>query len=255
MLDPAENLLVVADLGAAGNLVKNIVLQSPDVDFPYPDRLKTILAQYPDSLRHDKKSWLHFEYRLRQWKKLHGVDLSDDLNWTDYQTHCLVREKPVVFLNHSAFYQVPEFLKFYEKLKTLVVVATDDWQVKWQVRAYVEKKGIEELHDFSFESDKQQQIEQFIRDHGAEEYYRTNIDNMYEIMKQRASEMLTYIDSSHVLPLEWIIVTGDDQRIVDRIEKCFGISIPFDHASIILETWRKLHWPTEETLDWKWWKQ
>ena len=250
------DLLITADLGAAGNLVKNIVVQSTQVDFPYhEDRLRTVLRQYPTSLRNDKTAWLEFEYRLRNWKKFYGIDLSDHLDWKQYLAIHRDRSLPAVFLNHSAFYQISEFLEFYRNLSTILVIATNDWQLKWQVRAYVEKIGVENLHDFSFAFDKAKQIKKFIEDHGKEEYYRSNIVNMFEIMKERSIEITKYVDPSRILPLEWLIFPGHDDLLLQHIEKCFDINLPIDQANTILATWRKLHWDPEDTLDWKWWKQ
>ena len=248
------DLLIVADLGAAGNLVKNIVVQSHQVDFPCQDRLDTVLRQYPNVLRDDKSNWLNFEYRLRNWEKLYGIYLSDCLDWKKYQLARPLREKSVVFLNHSAFYQIPEFLEFYQNLPTLSVLATDDWQLKWQVRAYVEKKGLENLHDFTFETDREQQIKNFIDANGKDAYHRINIINMFEIMKQRASDFVRHVDTEKILPLQWLITPNNDDCLLERIENCLEITIPTNSAKMILESWRKLHWDPADTLDWKWWR-
>lgn len=249
------DLLIVADLGAAGNLVKNMIVQSPQVDFPYQDRLGTVLKQYPDTLRQDKSTWLNFEYRLRNWEQSYGIDLSENLDWEEYQLVRQCHEKSAVFLNHSAFYQIPEFLEFYQNLLTILVLGTDDWQLKWQVRAYVEKKGVENLHDFTFEIDRDRQIKEFIDRHGRDEYHRVNIANMFEIMKQRSLEIAKYVDTSKVLPLQWLIIPENDQRLVEHLENSFEIKLPLHDVKLILDAWRKLHWHPQHTLDWKWWTQ
>lgn len=62
-----KDFLVVADLGAAGNLVRNLLLLG-DTDWPQEtNRLARILNQYPVNL--ELKNWLEQEYRLRFWTR------------------------------------------------------------------------------------------------------------------------------------------------------------------------------------------
>ena len=58
-----QHKLVVADLGAAGNLVKNLIMLSPEIHWPFQkDRYQTILNQYSTTVNFD--NWLSIEYQL-----------------------------------------------------------------------------------------------------------------------------------------------------------------------------------------------
>ena len=135
-------MIVCADLGVAGNLVRNICLMSPDVDWPFENnKLDGLIKQYPEYLSHEKFRWLDVEYQNRFWQKEYGVDISNSVpeNFLEYYQ----KYKNVVWLNHSVFYNDNDLLKLL-KLENPLFLYTDTVQgLEWQVRAYSEKKTVE----------------------------------------------------------------------------------------------------------------
>ena len=80
-------ILLVGDLGAGTNMVKNILLLSEDVDWPANpviDRLAFIKQNiYPDSLKNNMQLWLKCEYRLRNFNHYYPIIVEANT----FQTH------------------------------------------------------------------------------------------------------------------------------------------------------------------------
>lgn len=243
-----QNKLVVADLGAAGNLVKNLILLSPDIHWPLQtDRYQTILNQYSTTVNFN--NWLPTEYQLRLWKSQYQVDLSDDLDYTLYSKSTLPK-LPIVFLNHSAFYQLEQFNEFKKILDTIYVMPNTEFGLIWQIRSYCEKKSVPLLHDFSFETDKTTQINDHIQKHGHESYYCMNIANMKEIVGHRQQMLKQYFDTGSIIALEHLI-QGPVDSVVNVLSNALNISLPVEQATAIVDAWRNLHWDPEKTFEWK----
>lgn len=245
------NFLVAGDIGAASNLVRNVMLLSKDIDWPLATpRLETVLAQYPGKLTQNKTEWMHIEVRLRFFQQFYGFDMSQELNWNNYKMHVKDTAKPAVFLNHSFVWELDNFFKFSEQMPSIVVMPTTDFGIEWQVRAYCEKKGVEIMHNFTFPDNIEEQKASYINKHGSEAWYKENIVNMKAIIKERRDHTVKTVDSKMLLPLEWLI-NGTDLLTVERLHERFNIDIDFEQASQVLDTWRNLHWPVEQTYDWK----
>lgn len=243
-----KNILVIADLGAAGNLVKNLLFLSDQVDWPLKDdRFERISKQY-SSQTTSFNNWLDKEYELRFWHRLYGIDLSDNLDWDQYKksgNDC--GSKPIVFLNHSAFYQLDQFRIFQRHLDIIYICPSTDLGHEWQIRSYCEKKTVEKLHNFSFDSDPISQKVEYIAQHGLEDYYRLNVENMKHIIKARQLEFSQICDS---IDLESFIV-GDPEIARKKLRDLIKIEIDKQKFTDILVSWRNLHWPVRETKRWK----
>ena len=245
------NFLVAGDIGAAANLVRNIMLLSADVDWPLTtSRFDTILNQYPTDLKTKLTDWIPIEERLRFSEKLYGVDISQDLDWVNYQRNIVAKNKPAVLINHSFVWQLDNFFIFASHMPSAVVMPTTDLGLAWQIRAYCEKKGVEIMHNFTFSDCIQEQTVAYIAQHGLESWYKENITNMKMIIKDRRDRAIAQIEPNLVIPLEWLI-DHDNYMIIEWLKERFGIGIDFDQASQVLGAWRNLHWPTEQTQDWK----
>lgn len=243
-----QNILIVADLGAASNLVRNILLLSNKTDWPLlTSRSDTISNQYLSSNFHN---WLSVEYKLRFWNIHYGIDLSNNLNWQQYSNTNLLRSESIVFINHSAVWQHEEYKKFKNNLKILYVAPETEFGVKWQVRSYVEKKTPALLHNFSFNNDVDFQKNTFIKNNGIENYFRLNICNMFNIIKQRQQEFKCALDNELFLPLETII-NGSPKIVVDFLKKIVSDDLDEEQAINTIESWRNLHWQVNETHRWK----
>lgn len=228
------------------------MLLSEDVHWPLKQpRLETILKQYPEELTLDKSQWIFIEVKLRFFKPVYGVDPSHDLNWEDYKTNLITKEKPAIFITHSFVWELDNFLKFADNLPSIIVMPTTDLGLEWQVRAYCEKKGVEIMHNFTFPDNIEEQKAEFIKTNGLEAWHKENIANMKMIIRERRDHVINTVDPTIILPLEWALSGLDDRRIVDQLSKQFNINIDFAQASQVLNTWRSRHWPLSETYNWK----
>lgn len=238
-----SDIVIVADLGAAGNLVRNLILLSEQVDWPLvTDRVAAISNQYNPNK--NLNQWLFTEYRLRFWDKYYNVDISNDIDLLKFSQR-RIAAKPVVYLNHSAFYQFNEYKLLKNMVKTLYVAPVTDFGLKWQIRSYCEKKTVEQLHNFAFEADVDNQRNNYCRIHGIDAYHRLNIINFIEIVNSRQKEF-----GSPDLSLESLLF-GDVEKIVDLLLEKLDVTVDKELAAQILIKWQQCHWPLEQTTNWK----
>lgn len=242
-----KDILIIGDLGAGSNLIKNMLLLG-DFYWPYSsDKFQRLKKQYSAEL--DFASWITQECTLRFWRDKLGIDLSDDL---DIKTYCNLGVRaslPNVFINHSAFWQQEEFQQARDLFDVLYVAPISDWALEWQIRAYCEKKTVPMLHDFCFENDRQRQIEEFKAANGAEKYYELNITNMKSIVGTRQKQFLDLIRPDDFLSLDRLL-TDDVDSVVSWLNHRFNQSISIDQGSELLTLWRNKHWPVHLTSDW-----
>jgi hypothetical protein len=238
-----KDIVIVADLGAAGNLVKNILLLSEEIHWPMPaDRYDTIIAQYPTTLKFS--DWLETEYQLRFWNKYYGVDISDDINIDKFnQRHRC--DKSVVYLNHSAFYQKNELNSIEKDIEILYVAPVTEFGLLWQIRSYCEKKTVEKLHNFTFDSDIVRQKQIYCNEYGEESYYRLNVQNFKSIVNQRQQEF-----GKPDITLEQLLLNFTEDTVL-TLSKRFNITIDINKAKTVIQLWRNLHWPLNQTKNWK----
>jgi len=237
------DIVVIADLGSAGNLVRNLLLLSDQFDWPLTtNRFSTINTQYLPNTK--LENWLVLEYRLRFWLQQYGVDISDNINMLQFKKRRRPAQ-PVVYLNHSAFYQQDEYKQLKNEVATLYVAPVTELGLSWQIRSYCEKKTVDKLHNFTFETEIDQQKQQYCIKHGIDAYYQLNIKNFKEIVNQRQKEFGT-----PDLTLE-LLLTGTASEITALLFQTAGIRIDVSQASQVLNSWKQLHWPLEQTTAWK----
>jgi hypothetical protein len=245
------NFLVCGDIGAAANLVRNIMLLSKDVHWPYQaNRLERLLKQYPDHLKTDKREWIFIEAPFRFFTPTYNADLSYDLNWEEYEKNVQYKDKPAVFINHSFVFEFDKFDVFLEKMPTLVVMPTTDLGLEWQIRAYCEKKGVDIMHNFTFVDNIEEQKADYIKQYGQEAWNVENIKNMKSIIGERRDYVVKNYDNNLILPLEWLLMP-EDLPVINKIREYFNIDIDTQEASTLLNTWRSRHWPVDQTYNWK----
>lgn len=234
-----KDIVVVADLGAAGNLVKNLLLLSDQTDWPLrSDRLARILNQYTIDL--ELKDWLKKEYKLRFWSQYYGLDLSDNLD-SDQFNKLPLTDKTRVWLNHSAFWQAEQFNWFAKHCNIVYVAPTTVKGLEWQIRSYANKKTVQLLHDFCFEHNREQQQRTYIQEHGAEAYHLLNITNMKCIIDQRQQEFRKQVSPAKCIDLE-LLLTGSVDAIHHGLKQVTGLDIEVDYIDKVIMAWRKLHW-------------
>lgn len=232
-----KHLLLIGDLGSGVNLVKNLCLLDKSFDCPWQDRYNFFLSTYKNSTL---KNWLSYEHQTRFWKSRYGFDLSNTLDYRD-----LTRINRTVFINHSAFWQQNQLDMFEHSCNMVLLAPMSDQGLRWQIRAYVEKKGIDKLHNFSFENEGLEKPA-YINKHGLENYYKFNVLNMYEIIKKRRDQLakkLTVFDMSNVYK--------GHNDIVQYFNNC-GLSIPPQLADNLYKEWYSKHWDYNTTDQWIW---
>jgi len=240
-----KDIVVVADLGAAGNLIRNLLLLG-STDWPLAtNKLLSILNQYPNNL--ELKNWLQIEYRLRFWKQYYGLDISDSLDISQFEK-LPPTNFPRVWLNHSAFWQPEQFAWFSKQCNIVYVSPSTPAGLEWQIRSYTSKKTVSLLHDFCFDTDQAQQQEKYIQEHGYEAYYQLNITNMKCIIDQRQQEFRKHISEHNCINLE-LLLSGSSIDIHNVLKQTTGLDIAIDQIDQVILAWRKLHW--DGTTDWK----
>lgn len=238
-----KDIVVVADLGAAGNLVRNLLLLSSQTDWPLlSNRFDTILNQYRPTVK--LENWLPVEYQLRFWDKYYGLDLSDNIDIEQFNAR-KTKNTPVVYLNHSAFYQLAEYQQLVPDVNTLYISPVTDFGLSWQVRSYCEKKTVKKLHNFTFDNNAEQHIFDFCNTFGEESYYRLNVTNFKNILKERQREF-----GVPDITLEQLLFDPAEQIVSILLSK-LNININVKQADRIIAAWRSLHWPIEDTTNWK----
>jgi hypothetical protein len=251
-----NNLLVIAGIGAAGNLIRNLLLTSDATDWPLSiDRITSIKNQYPRTLQSDMSGWWDQEGKLRFWNDCYGIDLNLEANYGNYKLamSSVSLNKPAVFINHTFLWDSVELTKFLEVMTAVYCAPTTDIGLEWQIRALHNKLGTKSIAmmDFSFRgSDRDKQIEQYIQEHGKLKYLELNKINMKDILKRQQQQLASVLHEHGVklLPLE-ALVSGDTSHVLYTLENIF--SITFDHvAEEVLNAWRDLHWEFESTYDW-----
>lgn len=233
-----ENIIiVVGDLGAGANFVKNTLLLSPSVDFPdaVGQRLQYICSLvYPPMLKNNLNKWISQEYRLRFWQQYYGVDIADYYN--DINTPQLIsasQHNKIVFLSHWPDTAL-KLKDLYPGIKLVSLYPANENELRWQINAYIEKLGIQRLQNFTFLNDIEQQKNNYINNHGADAYYKLNVLNMFEILRDRINDYKN-------LP-GYNLSIGRLQRNdwATDLSKWLNIDIDPDQATALFETWHNL---------------
>ena len=148
-----KHLLLIGDLGVGTNFVKNICFT--DLSFSAPFDLNYLSTIYKTSEKDLSKFWLGREYNTRNWKHAWGVDLSDNI--TNDAVEKLKIIPKTIFVNHSSFYnnddQKNKLLNLINVSTVILLIPETMQGFNWQMRAYISKKGVHNMHNFSFPTD------------------------------------------------------------------------------------------------------
>ena len=237
-LEQQNIIIVVGDLGAGANLIKNTLFLSPDVDFPMPvdERLNYIKNNiYPSLLKNNLSEWITYEYKLRTWQQWYNVDVSD--YFSDISTAKVIvksQNYKIVFITHWP--DIANKLKTkYPGIKLVITSSNNKEQLQWQVDTYISKIGIDNLQNFSFPTDIEKNKQQYIDQHGIDAYHKFNILNMTEILERRIIEYKNlpghHISVGDLGSGNWIVALQNYLNITLNIESCQDL----------IETWKKLH--------------
>jgi hypothetical protein len=250
-----KHIVISAQMGAASNLIKNLVLLSPDVYWPTDvPRMELVMAQYNKNLKIDKTNWIDAELRLNN-QLAHNCFLME----VDYfkNQQLLTFPKPGVFINHSLFWDLPANLIEQQKyIQVIFVSPRTQFGLEWQMRAIYEKKCLikndTEFHDFCFApEEKDKKVQQYIDQFGTEEYLRYNIWNARQILLDQQHIIFNYA-TTNKLPVLYLedLLLGSDQLLHKNLQDIFNINLPLNQVTTVLSTWRQLHWDVTQTFDW-----
>jgi hypothetical protein len=249
-------ILAVGDSGSAVNFIRNLITLSDNVHWPHKQlpRLDFIVnTVYSSSLKYNLQAWLGQEYKLRNWEEVYGIDVSHEPTTSILtpEVEKYLTTQHVAFMVHWVHY-AKKILK--STPATLVTInPTTEFGLFWQIRAFVEKCGIDHVPNYTFNGDIKTQQKMFIETQGLDCYRRTNTLNMYEIIRSRVD---TYRDLGQsqgiAVTLEELFDKTTFIALVHRLNKHCNIDIDIDQACAMHHAWWSLHWPLDETRDFAW---
>lgn len=249
-------ILAVGDSGSAVNFIRNLITLSDNVHWPHDHlpRLDFIInTVYPSELKNNLNGWMGREYKLRNWEDVYDIDVSHE------PTTSILTPKVQEYLKtqHVAF--MVHWVHYARKIladtpATVVTISpTTEFGVLWQIRAFVEKCGIDFVPNYTFIGDIETQRNTFIETQGLDCYRRTNILNMYEIVKDR---VFTYrelgCNNGLALSLEHLFDETKFVNLVNLLNQYCNINIDVKQACVMRQAWWSLHWPVDETKNFKW---
>ena len=252
----SKNFIITAAGGAAGNLVRNMVLTSEDTHWPLAtDRFETVIKQYPDKLK-QFIGWWDVERKLRFHPQYYKIDLLLSANYQQYLRGNINLDKPIVFTNHSIVWGDRNDIDLFNNNTILLYVRPRTEQgLEWQVRALHMKclGHPESMIDFSFDGDNRDQlVKDYIAERGQSAYFAMNIKNMRDITgrQQRETNNIALEKNIPTLALEDLLL-ADTADIVNKLQSIFKITLDKTKIEKILTAWRNLHWPYADTYNWE----
>lgn len=249
-------ILAVGDSGSAVNFIRNLITLSDRVHWPHNElpRLDCIInCAYPDSLRNNLNNWMQCEYKLRNWEKAYDIDVSHEPNksiLTD-KVHESLTQGHVAFMVHWIRYA--EHIVKEINTKVITISPATEFGLRWQIRSFVEKCGIDNVPNYTFTDNVEEQRCTMINLQGIDYYRRLNVLNMYEIIKNRIVDYQDFGNTNGIcVYLEELFSEQSFKLVVEKINNYFDIDIDIDTAMIVYKAWWQLHWPVEHTKDFIW---
>lgn len=253
-------ILTVGDSGSTVNFIRNLITLDDSVHWPHVElpKLEYISkTAYPKTLKNNLHGWMGKEYQLRNWERVYGIDVSND-STDEYKTVITEQVKSWLKTHHVTF--MVHWLNvarsiLHETPDARVITISPDTTLgfQWQIRAFIEKCGIDHVPNYTFKNDIEHEKQQFIKDNGIDVYRKTNAENMYHIIQSRIGQYKFFGQSFGLaLNLEELFTESAFKKLVEKINNHCGININIVDAIQLRESWWRLHWPLEETGDYKW---
>ena len=249
-------ILAVGDSGSAVNFIRNLITLSDNVHWPHKQlpRLDFIVdTVYPSSLKDNLQAWLGQEYKLRNWEEVYGIDVSHEPTSSILtpEVEKYLTTQHVVFMVHWVHYAK----KILESTPATIVTISPntDFGLRWQIRAFVEKCGIDFVPNYTFNGNVEAQRNMFIETQGLDCYRRANTLNMYEIIRSRV-DTYSQLGLSHglALTLEDLFEETTFVELVNKLNTHCNINIDINQAFAMRHAWWSLHWPLDNTQDFAW---
>lgn len=242
--------VIHADLGAAKNIIKNVLLLSPEVYFPFTteNRLGFMLEKIYNS--RPLHTWFEAEYKLKNYPNF-GVDFI--LGDADVNSIIHLPEKMQTQLDKTNFAldlynrdRVDEIVNL-PWVRFICVYPKTDIGLRWQVRAYVSKKSESQMHNFTYENPAD--IDRHKEKWGQESWIKVNLYNFYQAVldhrRKLEAQAWPNIELEQLLyPERWI-------DLIEYLRQYFAIELNQDDCLTLLKAWTDLHWPMVETRQWK----
>lgn len=238
------------DLGAGKNILKNIVMLSPDVYFPVSADNRLKFFQDRIYVKNSLDNWFGYEYATKDYEK-HGIkmilgdaDVDSIVTLSQLTQQLLTKQNYVLDLfNKQRVHEVVEL----PHTRFAMVYPLTDHGIRWQVRAYTTKKKPLLLHNFTYPDPNL--IEQHKQTFGELSWTKVNIYNFY----QNVLEHIQYLKQQPwpMVPMEWLLKPEQWPQVVEFLQQTFGVKIDMDQALKLIQSWTDLHWPVDQTDDWE----
>ena len=238
------------DLGAAKNILKNVVMLSSQVHFPIKtdNRLEYFKKEiYP---AHSVNDWFSHEYRMKDYPA-YGIDMI----LGDANVERLIHlPPPLKRLMQRTNYAMDLFNKNevdrvvdLEHVKFLMIYPETQQGVHWQVRAYAMKKSPADVHNFTYmDTDN---IQRHRDTYGEESWTKVNLYNFYQNVLEHIQKLKT--QPWPFVPLEWILIQDKWNQLIEFLQNHFQVDIDAGQAQELLQAWTNLHWSYQHTDQWE----
>ena len=242
--------VVHADLGAAKNIIKNILLLSPEVYFPFDtnDRLGFMLREIYNPRPLD--SWFDAEYRLKNYPDfginfvLGDADVDNIVNLPTAMRTQLIKTNFALDLYNR---EQAERVIHLPWVRFVCIYPRTDLGLRWQVRAYVSKKSEKLMHNFTYQDPAD--IEKHKAQWGQESWTKVNIYNFYQAVSEYRDKLEQRAWPS--IELEQILYPERWEDLVESLTQYFAVPLDRDQCLRLLQAWSNLHWPLIETRQWQ----
>jgi hypothetical protein len=248
MLNQTNIIVVVGDIGSGVNLIKNLLIVPENTVWlgpPTNDRVTAIInTVYPTLLKNDMTRWLDYEYLLRTWNKVLGVDIADSYADIDtVQVRQYSQHKKIVFVTHWP--EIAANLKtMYPGITLISLYPNTINELAWQVKTYILKKSIETLQEFSFSTNTEKL--DYINKFGTESYYQLNVLNMIEIMWNRHVGYKNLPGHNLKISDLW----SNDSSWLTNLQQV-NPELNIVKSSLIVNNWKQLHNWNQDIWDFK----
>jgi hypothetical protein len=247
-------IVVVGDLGSGVNFIKNLLLLDDLTDWPLvkiDSRLDYFLNEiYPNTLKNNLSTWLRHEYKLRQFDSRYKVDIANqyaDINTKQVQE--ISQNRKIIFLTHWPDTAI-RLKSLYPNIKIVSVYSNTYNEVLWQVKTYIDKVGIENLQNFSFPENIDKEKEKYINQTGKDAYYKFNVYNMINILKERS---LKY-KLGYSITINELLDDSID-NLVDGLNKYLNLNISYIDSGTLHNQWKNLHYSKTDVQNFKWFEE